>query len=197
MTTRRHSDQKQFDNFAKDYDTRFIKSYLPVYELFCDRLSDTLKIINQSLRVLDVGCGNGWIAEQISQKSFGVYIGVDPSEASLEILKERLSSQKKLKVFTFCQSAEWICHENAASVLYEKLGGNPQLVICNAAFHQIRKTFPDVKSLIMSLYNLQVSDGVALFGDYHYPKNLSKAKIQKALNWIKKETGQNPTPPAG
>lgn len=195
MGTKRHPDQQQFDIFAKDYDKRFIETYRPAYGLFRGELYKILKTFHTPLRVLDVGCGNGWTAEKLSQKSSGCYAGVDPSEASLKILEERMALQKKFKVFAFCHSAEWICKENACTALCERLGGNPQLVICNVAFHQIRKTFPGIKSLIISLHRLQASGGVALFGDYYYPKNLPELEIQKALHWIKKKTGQNPTPP--
>lgn len=195
MKERRHPDQQQFDIFAKDYDKRFIETYRPVYKIFQEQLFKVLKTFKEPLRILDLGCGNGWTAEQIVQVSHGVYVGIDPSEASLGILNERLALQKNFKVFTLCHSAEWICKEKARAELSEKLGGNPQLIICNAAFHQIRKTFPGIHSLIISLQSFQAAKGVALLGDYYYPKNLLPSEIQEALHWIKKKTGQNPTPP--
>lgn len=191
----RHEDQKQFDLFAEDYDRRFIQNYPAAYGIVQRNLEGAAQSLVSPLRILDVACGTGWAAKFLSGLTCGTYVGIDPSGPSLKILSERMKKQKNIVVTTLHHFAERILEQDTRRAIRDVLKGPPNLVICNAAFHQIAKTYPSIDCIICQLSDLLSGGGMALLGDYYYPDALSEERRDHSMRWIKETTGQNPTPP--
>lgn len=80
--------------------------------------------VKPGMRVLDIGCGNGWIGSQFVQKGATV-VGVDPSEFGIRSARET------------CPEARWEMGE-ATPDLREKLGEAPfDLVISSEVVEHV------------------------------------------------------------
>ncbi len=192
-------EQKEFDLFAasRGFEKVFNTSYSKAYALFSFALSDYLKHSGPGLKVLDIGCGDGWTAEFISNFAKGNYLGIDPSEESIRKLMKRVPASSGLTVTGIADSAEWITDPKARKQIEKSLGGRPDLVICNAACHQIRKSYPDIRLLFASASSILKQDGTFMVGDYYFPEDMTDEEVEEDMNWIKNETGQTPTPRSG
>ncbi len=193
-----HKDQKQFDAFAKNYEVLFIQNHPRAYKRFALELKRVLKLIKQPLKVLDVGCGTGYTVNvMIATKTKGTYLGIDTSEQSLAILENKKKNSHNMSLKTICCSAQALLNKTNGDHILKKLGTKPNLIVCNASFHQINKTFPHIELLIKAFHKLLRKDGIIILGDYFYPEHLSKAQISKSRQWIRKQIGQNPTKASG
>lgn len=193
-----HKDQKQFDNFAKNYEALFVQNHPRAYKQFTLELKQVLKFIKQPLKVFDVGCGTGYMANlMIAAKTKGTYVGMDTSEQSLAILKNKTKVSHNLNLKTMCCPAQALLKKIKRNDIHKKLGTKPNLIVCNASFHQINKTFPHIELLIKAFHDLLQQDGMILLGDYFYPEHLTKAQILISRQWIRKQIGQNPTKASG
>ncbi len=86
-----------FDALAPSYDSLF---RTPAGRLARRRsLEPLLRWFGPGMRVLDIGCGTGEEALALARRGVEV-IGLDPSEASLAILRLKLRSEPSLKVRT-------------------------------------------------------------------------------------------------
>ncbi|MFZ2653755.1 MAG: class I SAM-dependent methyltransferase [Victivallales bacterium] len=192
-------DQKEFDHFAanRGFEKVFNSSYSKAYALFSFVLSDYLKHAKPDLKVLDIGCGDGWTAEFISNFAKGRYFGIDSSAESIKKLEQRVPESSGLKVKGVAGSAEWIISPKSGKQIEEFLEGKPDLIVCNASCHQIRKSYPDLRKIFAAASSVLEQDGTFLVGDYYFPEDMTEDEVEEDRNWIKTETGQTPTPRTG
>jgi len=90
-------------HFANEYDNK-IRKTIPQYNFFHDETIDLIKTVHPSpSRWLDTGCGTGKLTEKAIE-SFGntSFILADPSEAMLNIAKEKKSKNEKLEIQYLC-----------------------------------------------------------------------------------------------
>lgn len=194
-----HPDQAQFDGLARfaGFEKTFIRSYPLAYRLFTRLLLDILGNLPEPVRALDIGSGDGLAGKLISTTVGGYYAAIDSSGESLKLLKAWGRKSQKLRVTAFHHRAEWLLEETAGAEIIAALRGKPTLIVCNAAGHQIRKSFEEIGDIFAKLPSLAQSGAYYLIGDYYYPDSLTEVKIQKSMSWIKETTGQNPTDPEG
>lgn len=195
-----NSDQKEFDYFAANcgFEKIFNSSYSKAYALFSLVLSNILKEAKRPLRILDIGCGDGWTAEFIAGANVGgTYLGIDTSEESIKKLNKRIPYERKLKVSGIVESAEWLALPESSCEIRKMIGGSPDIIICNTACHQIRKSYPDIYRIFAAAGFSMNKDGILLVGDYYYPEDLGEEEVEEDRNWIKNTTGQTPTPRSG
>ena len=195
-----NSEQKEFDYFAANcgFEKIFNSSYSKAYALFSLVLSNILKETNRPLRILDIGCGDGWTAEFIAGANIGgTYLGIDTSEESIKKLNKRIPYERKLKVSGIVESAEWLALPESFCEIRKMIGGSPDIIICNTACHQIRKFCPDVYRIFAAAGFSMNKDGILFVGDYYYPEDLGEEEVEEDRNWIKNTTGQTPTPRSG
>lgn len=86
-------------HLAKEYDTKIAKT-IPFYNLFHDETLSLIEVVKPNPGVwLDTGCGTGTLVSK-AVKCFKNtrFILADPSEAILNIAKEKLSGDEKLKI---------------------------------------------------------------------------------------------------
>lgn len=195
-----NSGQKEFDCFAANcgFEKIFNSSYSKAYALFSLVLSNILKKTKRPLRILDIGCGDGWTAEFIAGADIGgTYLGIDTSGESIKKLNRRLPYEMKLKVSGMVESAEWLISPEASCEIRNMIGGAPDIIICNTSCHQIRKSCPDLHRIFAATGFSMNKDGILLVGDYYYPEDLADQEVEEDRNWIKNTTGQTPTPRSG
>ena len=192
-------DQKEFDLFAADrgFEKVFNSSYSKAYALFSFVLSDYLKNPKSDLKVLDIGCGDGWTAEFISNFAKGRYFGIDSSAESIKRMEQRVPGSSGLKVMGVTESAEWIVDPNSGRQIETFLDGKPDLIVCNAACHQIRKSYPNLRKIFAAASSILKQDGTLLVGDYYFPEDMTEEEVEEDRTWIRTETGQTPTPRSG
>lgn len=82
------ADLVAWDNVAEAYAARVGEGSDPIYHRFHDFLWRHLGEDLRGLRVLDLGCGHGWLAELCSARGAAV-VGVDGSEVLLDIARRR------------------------------------------------------------------------------------------------------------
>jgi hypothetical protein len=75
------------------------------------------------------------------------------------------------------------------------LGRKPNLIVCNAAGHEIRRQGGDVAAVYNSLLDELSPDGVLIIGDYWYPPSVNETDVARTMWWIKETTGHTPTSP--
>lgn len=195
-----HKDQQQFNIFANKeggFESVFNENYPEAYATFHKLLFSYATKFSLNMRVLDIGCGDGWTAFVLASLGNGHYFGVDPSSESLRRFNSRLKQCTNLSVFLQGSSAEWILQHGSKSTISQSLGGSPKLIICNAALHQIRKTYEDLDSILRAFANLLVPGGHVIIGEYYFPPTVSSKDLASTYEWIRTTTGQNPTPANG
>lgn len=195
-----NSELKEFDYFAENcgFEKIFNSYYSKAYALFSLTLSNILKKSKKPLRILDIGCGDGWTAELIAGAGIGgTYLGVDISEESIRKLRKRIPYERKLKIYGLVESAAWIASPEASCEIRKMIGGIPDIIICNTACHQIRKSYSDLYKVFAATGFSMNKDGILLVGDYYYPEDMSNDEVEEDRNWIKKNTGQTPTSRSG
>ena len=193
------SDQAQFDRFAAQagFQAIFNSSYAEAYRAFTTQFVEAVSTSTDPVAAVDLGCGDGWTAEMLSSFRSGRYIGIDPSGVSLEKLSLRLAEHPNLICTNFQQSGEWLLNPTSQQAVLADLGDQPNLFICNATCHQLRKVFPDVAKVLAAGISLIRPQGQVIVGDYYYPTTLSDHEVETGRDWIRQQTGQNPTVRAG
>lgn len=181
----------EFERF--DYETTFNQNYAPAYELFSGHLASVVAGLPQPVRVLDVGCGNGWTARQIDMVASGAYFGIDTSANAIDAARRVAPTHRALRSEYLCSPASCLRQSDVLSSITRTLNGRPNMIICNTALHQIRKSDPDLQALIAVLFEVLDDGGVLLIGDYWYPTSLTDSEVEKSREWIRSQSGQTPT----
>jgi len=195
----RKTDLSQFDEFARNeggFQAVFNRNNPHAYAAFSSLLRRAVTALASPLRVLDIGCGDGWTAGMLDRLGKGRYLGIDRSAASLDRFRKETAPALLLEIFLREASAEWLLCRDSQHAIKETLGGEPNLVICNASLHQIRKAFQETDVLVASMADM-VRKGMVLIGEYYYPGEATQDAIQASYEWIRSRTGQNPTPAEG
>lgn len=187
------ADQAQFDQFAAQggFENIFNSSYRPAYAAFGEQFLAAAKSGHGDLRVVDIGCGDGWTAEMLASLRSGTYVGIDTSGVSLGKLVARMD-KSNLACVGFEESGEWVLSEGAGEAVEKALGGRPNLFICNATGHQLRKVYPDVGEVLRGAIALLEPGSEVVVGDYYYPLHLDEATVEASRDSIR-AGGQNPT----
>ncbi|MCB9029788.1 MAG: class I SAM-dependent methyltransferase [Deltaproteobacteria bacterium] len=193
-----HSDAREFDGFARrGYEEVFNRAFPFAYAEFLDVLETTLLQYGAPLKVIDIGCGDDWTASQIAERHHGHYLGIDPSVDAISNLEEKLQSQPSLNVAGIAGSAEVLENEDFERISGTLLLGKPNLFICNAAVHQIKKSWDQIPTMVRRAFEMLSDGGKLILGDYFYDQKLTSAEVEITRNWIKAEYGQTPTPREG
>ena len=83
ITPRTARDRGSYDRVAESYDSHFVR---PVDRWEDERLASLLAPLVEGRRILDLGCGTGWVLDHLSP---GAYIGVDRSQVMLDTLRRK------------------------------------------------------------------------------------------------------------
>lgn len=83
VTPRTARARGSYDRVAESYDSHFTR---PVDRWEDDRLARLLRPLVEGRRVLDLGCGTGWVLDHLSPVH---YVGIDRSQAMLDTLQRK------------------------------------------------------------------------------------------------------------
>lgn len=137
----------------------------------CERLVKYLAAKQQSLKILEVGCGNGWLANQLSQLPQARVTGCDINLAEL---------QQAMRVFDKQPNLQFVLCDIRSDVLK-----NAQFdIIVFAASIQY---FPSVPEIVGSALQLLKQNGEIhiLDSPFYSPGEAERAK-QRTLDYYKK-----------
>jgi len=126
---------------------------------------------NKPLHILDLGCGNGWMSNQLSAINHSVVTGVDLNSYEIATAKRVFKNNKSLTFYA---------GELFQEIIFQK---NQFDIIVLAASIQY---FPDLKRLIGQLTEWLRVDGEIHILDSHFytENNLARAK-EASLNYYK------------
>jgi cyclopropane fatty-acyl-phospholipid synthase-like methyltransferase len=135
---------QRFDNAAKDWDKGDMRQATAraVFQTISNRIA-----LNQSMDILDFGCGTGLLGFQVASQVKSVR-GVDLSEKMLDELRGKNSP--KLHIEAICQD---IMHSGLA----EKFHG----IVSSMAMHHVQ----DTAQLFKTLYDHLKQDGFIALAD--------------------------------
>ena len=93
LAIKRHDlDASGFDNLYKGLDNSSkARAFMLGRNLIVEELDSFLKTLPKGSKILDVGCGTGYLTNQIKQKGYEVY-GIEPSSEMLRIAKNNFPS---------------------------------------------------------------------------------------------------------
>lgn len=196
---------EEFDRFAEEggYESTFVKGYPFAYALFEKKISSAG--ISAGDRIFDMGCGDPWTAILIDRglgktntdlTSETRYLGVDPSTSAIKALNNASLVNPSMRVQGVVGTADDLIVGKLEHTINESLGDSPTFVICNAAFHQIKKFGTSIEDLLDAFSDLCIeSNGKIILGDYYYPESVSDSQLQESLDFIERTTGQVPSSP--
>lgn len=193
-----HGEEKEFDEFALregGFEGCFNRFYPGAYAAFEQMLREASKRSPSPCRILDIGCGDGWTASRLDAMIRGVYLGLDLSAVCLSQLEKRAAGFSQLRVETREAGAVWLLAPGTREAVRSRLAGLPDLILCNAALHQIRKRVPGILPLVSSWTGLCRPGGLLVVGDYTVPPGTPGKDLDAMHHWIRTRTGQTPTPP--
>ena len=130
-----------------------------------ERFSHSLK--KKSLNILDLGCGNGWMANKLYQSGHRV-TGVDINLVELE---------QAVKVFGSNERLQWVYTD----ILKDGVTNYPfDLIVLGASCQY----FHDITALTNTLRNLLVPDGtIHLLDSFFYTKSDVGAAVQRTKDY--------------
>ncbi len=184
----------EFEQF--DYGRTFNSRYRAAYALFETELRRTVREAADQgapIRILDLGCGDGWTAGIVGEEASGRYAGIDTSENALRTLRSRFDARSRLQVAAFHAGAERLLDPAFDAEVRAFLGGHADVLVCNTALHQIRKSYRDVTGVCVAASGLVRKGGRVIVGDYWYPAEASSAEVEASREWIRAQSGQTPT----
>lgn len=117
----------------------------------CKQLIKYLRRKNKSLKILEVGCGNGWLSYQLSQIPNSNVVGLDVNSVEL---------QQAERVFNTIPNLGFICGELGSLPKFEKFD-----IIVFAASIQYFVSFPDIIGIALDRLR---SDGEIHITDSHF-----------------------------
>ena len=196
--------RKQFDSFAEQgYESIFVSQYHLAYEEFLSSLN--LIEYRQVKEIVDIGCGDGWTAiclnnvlknqrgRQTSQQhSIIKYLGIDNSANAISALR-KINQLEFLDVTGIVGSATMLSDTGFMESSVKPIVASPELLICNAAVHQITKTGISESELLCSITQSWDRKPMIIIGDYFYPADCTASDVQTSRDWIKSTTGQSPS----
>lgn len=187
-------DQQQFDAFAaRTFVATFNRNYAPAYTRFETELEMVSKELAPRVNALDLGCGDGWTAELLASRGIcGRYLGIDPAEKVIKRFNEVTKDFPHLKCTGIVEGGAWLTTLQAPALVRQLMQETPNLLLCHAVCHQLRKVTPDVAGVLAAAVNLLPLGGRVIVGDYFYPSTLSSSEVERSRDWIK-AAGQNPT----
>jgi len=147
-----------FDTYEKNLDKRLleIKKGDRAYELNGDAILETLpyeafdSVETEKLRILDVGCGLGFVALKMASWPDAEVVGIDPSKKAIELAKREHKAVSNLSFYAL--SAQEFA--NSISEINEPLFNRGVL---NMVLHSVSDT--EVKSILESLKKVLLPHG--------------------------------------
>jgi tRNA (cmo5U34)-methyltransferase len=103
---------------ASQYDKNIAKT-IPCYQLFNDEIINLVKFSTPEAKSwLDTGCGTGTLISQVFQE-FGnlKFVAADPSEAMLQVAREKLSGLPGLDIRYVLDGTEQLCCQERFDVV--------------------------------------------------------------------------------
>lgn len=164
---------------ARNYDERhFSITYSKKYwRKVTDYLSE--KITDQSVSVLDFGCGTGFAADQILHSGLNTKIGkiscYDLSEDMVAVCREKFAGDSRLSFFAGFSGRDKLLAKN------EKY----DIVVCNALLHHILEP----ESVFALIDNLLKPAGIFIMGhepNKNFYENRALQAMTKAFRFYKK-----------
>ena len=138
--------RQHFNNQAKEYDENTSLTYSMGGKISCADIENYLKD-NKYNKLLDIGCGTGWLLDNLSKQRDAEYHGIDLAENMLEVAKG-----KNIPNATFCLG-------NAQELPYED--ETFDIVTCSQSFHH----YPDSKKAIQEAYRVLKKGGMYILSD--------------------------------
>ena len=148
--------------FSEEWSNKF-KPTPERIEFFQMIMNNLRKENNQSLSILELGIGPGYMAEHIlSNCKDVIYEGLDFSEAMIEIAKERLQSISKRIQFTQTDLTDhtWI----------KQVKTKPQNIISTWALHDLLNN-PNISTVYKLAYKLLPQNARLINDDFIKPEN--------------------------
>jgi len=147
-----------FDTYEKNLEKRLaeIKQGDRAYELNGDAIMETLpyeaadSVETDKVRILDVGCGLGFVALKMARWPDAEVVGIDPSKKAIEIAKREHDGVSNLSFYAY--SAQ----EFAASILENKEPLFNRAVL-NMVLHSVNDT--EVTNILKSLKQVLLPHG--------------------------------------
>ncbi|MGG0204957.1 Malonyl-[acyl-carrier protein] O-methyltransferase [Bacillus mycoides] len=159
--------QKRFNGAAVSYD-----QYANVQKKMAHSLLSTLKerySETSSIRILELGCGTGYVTEQLSNLFPKAHItAVDFADEMIAVAKTRKSLEN---VMFRCEDIEQLKLENPYDV-----------IISNATFQWLN----DLKETVKNLFNYLSEEGILLFSTFG---NTTFQELHTSFQRAKKEKG--------
>ena len=118
----------------------------------CDKLVGYLRRKKQSLKILEVGCGNGWLCYQLSKIEHGKVTGIDINKTELN---------QAQRIFGKIDNLEFL----AAEIADEKIRHKKFDIIIFAASIQY---FPSLEKIISSCLQMLNANGEIHILDSHF-----------------------------
>lgn len=155
-----HSPKDAFEKIARKYAETVDLKPIHIYYERPNLLALLPKDIS-GLSILDLGCGSGWYAEQLT-KLGGDVTAIDASPTMVELAKERLNGKGKVYLADLENSLEFLN------------GKKFDIVIAPLVIHYIKNWY----SLFLNLSNLLKPKGLFIFSTHqpHAEFNMFKLK---------------------
>lgn len=159
--------QKRFNGAAVSYD-----QYANVQKKMAHSLLSTLNrrySANSSIRILELGCGTGYVTEQLSKVFPKAHItAVDFAHEMIAVAKTRNNVEN---VKFLCEDIEQL-----------KLEDSYDVIISNATFQWLN----DLKATVKNLFNYLSEEGILLFSTFG---NTTFQELHTSFQRAKKENG--------
>lgn len=134
-----------------------------------NRIQDLLDLNDDLIHTaIDIGCGSGWVAEQLTRCGFQRVVGIDPSRKAIEYCKTIYPDT----------SVEWFCEY--AELIFDRLNrGNPTFFnTCSVFMHMDNKYVEQILSFIN-----QVDKGILNFQELFGPDSNIPMQHCRSRDW--------------
>ena len=144
----KHIEQSRihFNNQAKEYDNNTTYYFSGGAKISCEDTRLFLKDTSYT-KLLDIGCGTGWLIDNLSKQHNAEYYGIDISENMLEV-----SKGKNIPNANFCLG-------NALELPYAD--ETFDVVTCIQSFHH----YPDSLKAMQEAYRVLKKGGIYIISD--------------------------------